>query len=385
VWSPNGKTIAAYQIPGEQNLGTIVTIDPSDGDRKPLHVSRDAFLNGAAWLPGSKFLAVLFSNADLQFRRSQVGLISYPEGKFHAVTADTNDYSNLSVASDGQTVAAIMHQPQDDIYVSAGEKADYSDLKRVPSEGMHYRVTWTKDGKLVAENDSSVDVMSLDGKTIASLGRLTAQPRGCGDGRVVYTHGDLKTLNVTIWISEADGTGARQLSSGKNDQNPVCSFDTKLVYYIDSVTRRLMRVPIGGGTPQVVTDTLAEGDSGFDLSPDGRTLVLGTYDFKAEKPTFSIMAADSGQILKSYEYDSRHTGQVRFAPDGKAVVYPVREKGVDNLWLQPLDGGPGRQLTNFDSLKIGSYQWSPDGKYLALVRGDSPSDIVLIQDARNQN
>lgn len=59
-------------------------------------------------------------------------------------------------------------------------------------------------------------------------------------------------------------------------------------------------------------------------------------------------------------------------------MYPVREKGVDNLWLQPLDGGPGRQLTNFGFLKIYSYQWSPDGKSLALVRGDSPSDLVFI-------
>src|ERR1022692_4973411 len=48
-----------------------------------------------------------------------------------------------------------------------------------------------------------------------------------------------------------------------------------------------------------------------------------------------------------------------------------------NRWT----GGPGRQLTNFGSLKIYSYQWSPDGKSLALVRGDSPSDLVLIQNS----
>jgi Tol biopolymer transport system component len=65
-------------------------------------------------------------------------------------------------------------------------------------------------------------------------------------------------------------------------------------------------------------------------------------------------------------------------------VYPVREKGVDNLWLQPLDGRPGRELTNFTSLKIYSYQWSPDGKSLALVRGDSPSDLVLIQESQKK-
>jgi len=31
--------------------------------------------------------------------------------------------------------------------------------------------------------------------------------------------------------------------------------------------------------------------------------------------------------------------------DGKAVAYPIRENGVDNLWVQPLDGSRGRQIT----------------------------------------
>ena len=59
-------------------------------------------------------------------------------------------------------------------------------------------------------------------------------------------------------------------------------------------------------------------------------------------------------------------------------------KGSRQLWLQPLDGSAGRQLTNFTALKIYWYQWSFDGKSLALVRGDSPSDLVLIQDSQKK-
>jgi Tol biopolymer transport system component len=101
------------------------------------------------------------------------------------------------------------------------------------------------------------------------------------------------------------------------------------------------------------------------------------------KPTIFLFSLETGQMIKNFEYDSRHEGVLRFSPDGKGLVYPIRDKGVDNLYLQPLDGGPGRQLTNFTSLKIYSYQWSPDGKSLALVRGDSPSDLVLIKDAKS--
>jgi Tol biopolymer transport system component len=144
-----------------------------------------------------------------------------------------------------------------------------------------------------------------------------------------------------------------------------------------------MKVPIDGGKPERLGKDFPE-FSGFDISRDGKTAVLGTYDFKAQRPNLSLTSVDSGLVLRTLEYDPRHRGQPRFSPDGKGVVYPIREKGADELWLQPLDGGRGRQLTNFGSLKIYSYQWSPDGKSLALVRGDSPSDLVLIQDSQKK-
>jgi Tol biopolymer transport system component len=47
--------------------------------------------------------------------------------------------------------------------------------------------------------------------------------------------------------------------------------------------------------------------------------------------------------------------------------------GVDNLWLQPLDGSKGRSLTDFTAERISDFRWSPDGKQLALVRGQIPT------------
>jgi Tol biopolymer transport system component len=183
-------------------------------------------------------------------------------------------------------------------------------------------------------------------------------------------------------MSQGDGTGMTQVSPGPNDQNPVCSPDSKWVYFTNMSTRQLFKVPLSGGKPQLVISALVENVGGYDFAPDGKTFVLGTYDFKAQRPTFSILSSDTSQIIKTYDYDPRHTGALRFLPDGKGIVYPIHDKGADNLFVQPLDGSAGRQLTKFDSLHIYSYQFSPDGKRLALVRGDSPSDIVLIKDAK---
>jgi eukaryotic-like serine/threonine-protein kinase len=69
-----------------------------------------------------------------------------------------------------------------------------------------------------------------------------------------------------------------------------------------------------------------------------------------------------------------------FTPDGKAVAYPIRENGVDNIWVQPLDGSRGRQITQFDAEQILGLRWSPDGRSLCLLRGHTDSDVVLIRE-----
>ena len=71
---------------------------------------------------------------------------------------------------------------------------------------------------------------------------------------------------------------------------------------------------------------------------------------------------------------------LRWAPTGDALTYFREVNGVGNLWTQPLDGSPPRQITNFTSLQIFSYDWTPDGKQLALSRGQETSDVVLITD-----
>jgi Tol biopolymer transport system component len=145
-----------------------------------------------------------------------------------------------------------------------------------------------------------------------------------------------------------------------------------------------MKVPIDGGNPERISGEYAANAEGYDIAHDGKTALLGSYDFKAQKPNMVLVSLESGKTLRTFEYDPRHRGTLHLTPDGKGIVYPIREKGVDNLWVQPLDGGAGRQLTNFTGLKIYSYQWAADGRSLALVRGDSPSDLVLIQDSQKK-
>jgi Tol biopolymer transport system component len=64
--------------------------------------------------------------------------------------------------------------------------------------------------------------------------------------------------------------------------------------------------------------------------------------------------------------------------DGRALSMVETRDGVDNIWNHPLSGEPPKQLTNFSSGQILGFEWSLDGKQLAVARASLSSDVVLI-------
>jgi Tol biopolymer transport system component len=65
-------------------------------------------------------------------------------------------------------------------------------------------------------------------------------------------------------------------------------------------------------------------------------------------------------------------------PDGKAIAY-INSITPSNVWLQPLDGTPPRQITSFTERTISDFGWSRDGGRLALARATITNDIVLFK------
>jgi Tol biopolymer transport system component len=157
------------------------------------------------------------------------------------------------------------------------------------------------------------------------------------------------------------------------------------VYYQDQAGDRILRVPIEGGKPEIVPGTVVF-DAGIaaplgGLSPDGKQMPFFSLSTFARKD-LNIVNLDAGPnpARRTLSPDSRVSGAVVFTPDGRAAAYPIVENGVSNIWVQPLDGSPGRQITNFKSGTFRSFRWSPDGKSLAVIREVSQSDVVLLRE-----
>jgi Tol biopolymer transport system component len=68
--------------------------------------------------------------------------------------------------------------------------------------------------------------------------------------------------------------------------------------------------------------------------------------------------------------------------DGRGLAYTDNRGGVNNIWLQPTDGGAPRPLTDFKTEGVSAYDWSRNGKQLACSRGVETSGVVLIRNFR---
>jgi Tol biopolymer transport system component len=73
---------------------------------------------------------------------------------------------------------------------------------------------------------------------------------------------------------------------------------------------------------------------------------------------------------------------VQWTPDGSGLAFVVTRGGVSNLWVQPVAGGAPSPLTDFKTDRIFNFAWSRDGRRLALARGWSSGDVVLIRNFR---
>jgi Tol biopolymer transport system component len=203
----------------------------------------------------------------------------------------------------------------------------------------------------------------------------------CRNGEVVYSKYSQDSKKITVWIADSSGQNPRKLSDGLADYFPVCSADMRWAYYQDLTNMLVMRVSLDGGTVQKVSDLQAEAQ--FDVSLDGASALLCTVSHaEGHKERVFELAVDSGQVRREIALQKPHTGKIQYAPDGKALEYAVRENGVDNIWRQPLDGSAGKWITVFKAEHISAFRWSRDGKKLALARGNTDSDVVLLRDRR---
>jgi eukaryotic-like serine/threonine-protein kinase len=384
AWSPDGKWIASTVFdPGSQNPGRLVLLEPSSGREKTIYGSA-ARLQKPAWMPDGKHLILIFHDVTSDWN-GQIGEISLSGRTLHRITNDLSSYSNLTlgVTKDGQQLIAIQNTPDAGVYTLRSDADANSLAKQVDNHG-DINVGWLPDGRLITlDYDGHISIMNGDGTSRSVIYQQNLPMQGltvCPDGAHAFFYmPNQSTKAINIFRLDVQSGTATALTSGKVEQNPVCSPDSKFVLYskLENGRQVLMEIPVGGGEAKQLSDKLVNFGA---ISPIGKQIATLTLEGQGAntKPMIEILPSQGGLPVKSFPPSRFISGLFQYSADGESLYYPITEKGVSNILMQPIAGGPPSLVTNFDDLFLYGYNYDWKNKKLAVARGRTNSDVVLI-------
>jgi len=126
------------------------------------------------------------------------------------------------------------------------------------------------------------------------------------------------------------------------------------------------------------------------ISTDGVwvTYTLQGTDTKADTGTSDIwMARWDGTKKLQLTHTSESEHHPRFSPDGRYVSFLSArdsEQRITQLWLMNRDGGEAQCVTDFKG-DVSDYDWSPDGKRIALVVHDKDPERRAVKDEKDKD
>jgi len=393
AWSPDGKMIVtAYaEIRDRELVYAPAMIDVATRQLRRLTDQRWGTINGLRWLRDGTGLVFLATQIGETY--NQVWLISYPGGVVKRITNDLHHYQATGFdVSDDDTIVATQYINDGSIWTS---DASGGGLTRVPNAGRSQTVVgWTTDNRIVYVADAPnrslwispaeggpprkvpLDLQGVDGIAVAP-----------GRDWLVYHH--YNPLPPQIWRVNLDGSGRRQLTrTGKNIAPRVTPDGAWVVYQNwDRGFPNTWKLSVDGGSPIL----LLERSGLANPSPDGQWLSAVVLNEQNPEQTdvrrgMGIFRFSTGTLERSLDLPVpvQQIGPLtaRWAPDGRSIVYIQTTANVSNLWSLPVGGGQPSQLTRFERDTIFSFAFSPEGQRLAMSRGSTTGDLVLIRKFR---
>jgi serine/threonine protein kinase/Tol biopolymer transport system component len=390
AWSPDGKVIA-FGIVRTDASGTynnIAVVSASGGSLKEVTSTRWNYVRRAAWLADGAGLLMVAAETPANGGAQQVYYVSYPGGSVRRVTNDLNNYYGMSLNADGSAFATVQGVTTANLWVAhAGDAAAARQITSGANkdDGI-LGVASAADGRIVyfstAGGNPDLWIIKPDGsdqRQLTSSAGTNTFPAVSPDGRYIAFVSS-RTGTYLLWRMDIDGASLKELGEA-GPYPPAFSPDGRWVVYEGSVDYGLLKVSIDGGESVRLSQTPSQLPR---VSPDGKLIACIYRETPGARYQLAILPSEGGQPVKTFDIARTFdwTRRLSWSPDGAAIHYVDTRGGVSNIWSQPAEGGPPKQLTNFKSDLIFAFDWSRDGKLLVLSRGTINSDVVLISDAK---
>lgn len=394
AWSSNGDWIAAVigQHAANGPNRKLVTVRVADGQVQTVAQRPWPWIGQVAWLPGNGGIVANAWHENANSYTDQIWLFAWPPGDAHLLINDLSRYQSVSLAADARTLATIQSTRLSRLWVMPlGAPAQATALTTGFGDfySESFGLVWLPDNRIVygANGGGNTDlwVRTAEGAAPQQLTRdkqIEMAPTASADGNtivyVAYREG-----RPHLWRMAADGSRAQQLTNGEGEYEPTLSPDGQWVIYTaqNGDQTALWKVAAQGGTPARLF-----ADPAFNplFSPDGKWLACYLPNPQTRRPQVVVipLARVHEGRAAAQEFPQMTTPQwklLQWTPDSRALTYGTLNNGGINLWLQPLDGGAPRPLTDFKDELIYRFAWSPDGKSLVYERGTTVNEVVLMR------
>ncbi len=383
AWSPDGGVIACTLLSPQADASytSIAVFDPEIGTEIPLGELRWSSIYRIEWLKDGSGL--LISASEKASDNKQVWFVSYPDGRARQVTHDLNDYSSLSAVDDGSFIA-VQTNSVNNVFVgeTGSENIEFTEIAE--ETGELQPLVWTADGRIVfrSSKDGTANLWSMD-PLGANRRQLTtnahADTRGmCAtpDGKyLVFT--SWRSGKSNLWRVDADGGNQLQLTNSDADAYPQCLPDNRTIVFQRGIYTKpaLWKVSVSGGDAALMTDFRAKWPS---LSADGSR--ISYFHMVKDAWRISVLSTDDASPLLTFDAPSNlRESTVHWSPDNKLLYYIGASGNVGNIWTLSVDDGHTRQFTKFTSHLLSDFSFSPDGKWLAVTRTTSFSDVIMFE------
>ena len=201
-----------------------------------------------------------------------------------------------------------------------------------------------------------------------------------------------------IWAGATDGSRRFQLTrSEKGASNPAWSPDGKYVYFISDrgSGAQVLRILLQGGEAEKLTD-FKGGISTYAVSPDGKAVAFTAYEVpaaeekaKKEKRDMHVVDSDppnAALYLAPVEtrkhkkiFDANyHVAEIDWSPDSRSIVFSHTPTPSTNDWPKSdvtevdVETGKLRDIAASPKVSERSPFYSPDGRFIAIVRSSDP-------------
>jgi Tol biopolymer transport system component len=366
TWSPDGSRIT-YTV-GEAASRPLYVADWNGGHARRIGETGAYGRAASRWEPNGRRLVL---DGRVRGRYGQ-HLVSVADGRARLLPA-------TAIAEWLPSGGDLLAYARGELVVMAPDGAVRTRLtRRDPRIETLLAIGWTRDGGVVYESHSFLEnrlfTMRPDGKGVrlfASDGYARTSPAWSPDGRTLgfsrcTIPGWCKGASIEIYTAVADGTGARRLTTG-GDQNPTADGDAS---WSPDGTRLVFRrsgAADGGSVYIVGADgsgltRLGDGYAA-DWSPDGSRIAISRSDGlilinpDGSGVTRIVGPTGSGQYPTAASPNWSPDG-TRLAFAGSDGIYVV---GAEGRGLRRVTAGRGRDVSGADNP-----EWSPDGTMIVF-------------------